>query len=79
VCIGGSHQADRWIHVCRGGKVRGETMPARQTRGREGRDPGPLVLYFTESYGGEGEGLIIQEKAVEEEEVAESHKGRSGR
>ncbi len=33
-------------------------------------------MYNTESYGGEREGLIRQEKAVQEGEVTESHTER---
>jgi len=33
VGIEGLSTGRQGIHVCRGGKVRGETMPARQTRG----------------------------------------------
>jgi hypothetical protein len=40
VVLGGSLQADKRFHVCRRGGGRGETMPARQTRGGRGRDPG---------------------------------------
>jgi hypothetical protein len=35
--IGDSLQADRRFHVCRRGGGRGETMPARQTRGGGGK------------------------------------------
>jgi hypothetical protein len=77
VVLGGSLQADKRFHVCRRG--RGETMPARQTRGGEGKGPRQGFIRITEGYGGRGEGLIMLEKAVEEGEVAESHSEMFGR
>jgi hypothetical protein len=79
VYIGGSQQADRWIHVCRGGESAGVNHAGQADAREGGEGPRPFVLCFTEGLGREGEGLIRQEKAVEEEEVGESHTGRFGR
>jgi hypothetical protein len=75
--IGDSLQADRRFHVCRRGGGRGETMPARQTRGGDG--PWRGLIEVTEGYGGRREGLIRLEKAGQEGEVAESHSEMFGR
>jgi hypothetical protein len=65
--FGDSQQADRGIHVCRGGEVRGEPCRPGRQRG-EGEGPQLESTQITEGYRGEREGLIRQARAVLEGE-----------